>query len=167
MRLFSKILVLSLFFATFNCAAFANLGAKITLDFRDTDVREIFKVITGSINMGLVIEKSVRGKLTLSIKDTKAIDALDLVAEASGFAWEKRGNNILVTKDFLIDKKVKVFRINHIDVGEAAKILRQTIREDIKISTCKHLDSLVVNAGKKEMDKVMRIISLIDRKSDK
>jgi hypothetical protein len=44
MRLFSKILVLSLFIATFNCAAFANLDAKITLDFRDTDVRQIFVV---------------------------------------------------------------------------------------------------------------------------
>jgi type II secretory pathway component HofQ len=134
------------------------------MDFRDTDVREIFKIITSKINMGLVVEKSVRGNTTLSIKEAKAKDALDLVSEASGYVWEKRGNNILVTAKPLLSRKIKVIQLQNIDIEEAAMILSQTITGDIKVATCKHMNSLVISAGKEAMDEAMLIISLIDQK---
>lgn len=172
MRLFTRILFVSLFFLSSGYTAFANLDEKVTIDFRDADVRQILTVITGNINMGLVVEKSVRGQLTLKIKNTAAKDALDLVTDALGYSWEKRGNNIFVTSDSSIDKKIKVLRIHHIDAGEAAKVLRETLKGDIlkgdmRISECKHIDSLVIIAGTNEMEKVMRIIGLIDRRVKK
>jgi type IV pilus assembly protein PilQ len=159
-----KKIITALFFITLSCVAFADVDAKVTMDFRDTDVREVFKIIANKIDMGMVIEKSVRGQITLTIKSTQARDALDLISEASGYAWEQRGNNIFVTVAPLLSKKIKAFRLNYIDIEEAAKVLSQTVSGDIKIATCKHIDSLVISAEKEAMNEAMLILSLIDRK---
>ncbi len=161
-----KLLVL-VFLASVCCNLFAGLEEKVSMDFRDTDVREIFKIIAGKVGMGIVIEKSVRGNMTLTIKDARAEEALDLVTEASGFNWQRRGNNIFVTSRPARERKIKVIPLKHIGVNEAAKILSIAVAGDIKIASCEHIESVVLNGREDALEEAMLIIAQIDKPAEK
>jgi type II secretory pathway component HofQ len=55
----------------------AGLDEKLTIEFKDTDIRDIAKVICKSGDFGVALEKSVRGNLTISIKDVSVARLLD------------------------------------------------------------------------------------------
>ena len=66
----SKILLLSAALAAaswFPGAAMAE--DNITLDFRDTDIRQIIKVIAQQSGTNIIAEKSVRGQVTVKMSD--------------------------------------------------------------------------------------------------
>ena len=152
------------FLMSFASLAFAGLQNKITMDFRDTDLREICKILAKQADMGIAIEKSVRGNISITIKNTPIREALDLVAEASGFAWVQKGGNILITDARrLSGRVVKVISLKHINVDEAAKILAGAIVGDLKIATCQHTNGLVLNGSNAAIEDSMQIIGHIDR----
>lgn len=159
-----KRLAVVIFMMAFCSTVFADLSQKVSMDFRDTDIREIFKLITQKADMGIIVEKSVRGNMTLTIKNATAKEALDLVSEASGFSWEKRGDNVLVTARPLFVRKIRMIQLKHINFAEAAKILHHSLTGDIKVSPCEHLNGLVLNGTADAMAEAMLIISHIDRK---
>ncbi|PKL44483.1 MAG: hypothetical protein CVV42_19395 [Candidatus Riflebacteria bacterium HGW-Riflebacteria-2] len=153
-----------IFMMAFCSTGFADLSQKVTMDFRDTDIREIFKLISEKAGMGIVIEKSVCGNMTLTIKNSTAKEALDMVSEASRFSWEKRGDTVLVTSKPLFIRKIRMIQLKHINFAEAAKILHHSVTGDLKVSPCEHLNGLVLNGTADAMAEAMLIIGYIDKK---
>ncbi len=157
------VLVLMMSFASL---AFAGLQEKISMDFRDTDVRDICKMLAQKADMGLAIEKSVRGNVNISIKNASVREALDLVTDAVGFAWVQKGTNIVVSDQRRLSGRVlKVISLKHINVNEAAKILSGSVVGDLKIATCQHTNGLVLNGSNAAIEDSMQIIGHIDRPS--
>ncbi len=149
---------------SFASLAFAGLQEKVTMDFRDTDLREICKILAQKADMGIAIEKSARGNVTISIKNATVREALDLVADASGFAWVQKGSNILISDQRrLSGRTVKVISLKHINVNEAAKILAGAIVGDLKIATCQHTNGLILNGSNAAIEDSMQILGHIDR----
>ncbi|MBU1107131.1 MAG: hypothetical protein KKB51_10720 [Candidatus Riflebacteria bacterium] len=136
---------------------------KISMDFKDADIREIFRIITKQAGFGVVIEKSVRGNMTLSLKDVSAKDAMDLVAESSGFAWIKRGNSILLTDEARLGKEVKVINLKYISAEELAKILSMVITADIRVASSDDRASVIIKGGREAIDQAMLIVGRIDK----
>ena len=152
------------FLMSFASLAFAGLQDKVTMDFRDTDLREICKILANKADMGIAVEKSVRGNITITIKNASIREALDLVAEASGFAWVQKGGNILISDARrLAGRSVKVISLKHINVNEAAKIVISSIVGDLRIATCQHTNSLILNGSAAAIEDSMQIIGHIDR----
>ncbi len=152
------------FLMSFASFAFAGLQDKVTMDFRDTDLREICKILAKQADMGIAIEKSVRGNISITIKNTPIREALDLVAEASGFAWVQKGGNLLISDARrLSGRVVKVISLKHVNVNEAAKILSGAIVGDLKIATCQYTNGLVLNGSNAAIEDSMQIIGHIDR----
>ncbi len=152
------------FLMSFASLAFAGIQDKVTIDFRDTDLREICKILAKQADMGIAIEKSVRGNISITVKNAPVREALDLVAEASGFAWVQKGNNILISEARrLSGRTVKIISLKHINVNEAAKILASSIVGDLKIATCQHTNGLVLNGSNAALEDSMQIIGHIDR----
>ena len=74
----------------------------ITLDFRDTDIRQIIKVIAQQSGTNIIAEKSVRGSVTVKMSDVYYEEAMNLIAKTNGFAVRKIGNTwILATEKIL------------------------------------------------------------------
>ncbi len=141
----------------------AGLNDKISMDFRDIDVREAFKLIAEKAGLGVATEKSVRGNINISLKDVTIREALDIVAQASGFAWIQMRGTILLTDERRLGNEVKVISLKQIDAEEAAKILSISISGDIKIASSYHNNSVVLNGSRNAIDTAIQIISHIDR----
>ena len=67
-------------------------GERLTLNFQDIDVRALLNVIADFTEFNIVTSDSVRGNLTLRLKDVPWDQALDIIMQAKGLAVEKKGN---------------------------------------------------------------------------
>lgn len=158
-----KKILLGLLMAGICSVASAGLNDKISIDLRDTDIRDVCKLISSQAKIGIVTEKSVRGMVTISLREVSARDALDLVTQSNGFAWAQLNGAILVTDERRLGRSVKVFNLKHASADEAARIISSSIAEDMKIAVCQENNSLVINGYRKGLDEAMQIIGHLDR----
>lgn len=141
----------------------ADLNEKISMDFRDTDVREICKVIASRSGMGIITEKSVRGQLNISLKNLTVRQALDLVADASGFTWVQKHGTVLLTDERKLGRELKVINLKNISAEEVARIISISVHSDLKIATCTDSNSVIINGSRTAISEAMLIVGHIDR----
>ncbi len=164
----SKILLLSAALAAaswFPGAAMAE--DNITLDFRDTDIRQIIKVIAQQSGTNIIAEKSVRGQVTVKMSDVYYEEAMNLIAKTNGFAVRKIGNTwILADEKKLVEAFEKGLtitkRLQYAKAGDVSKVISSTIRKDIKVATDDRINAVIVSGSKELLDEVKKLIETID-----
>ncbi|MBP5469398.1 MAG: hypothetical protein J6Z11_09150 [Candidatus Riflebacteria bacterium] len=164
----SKILLLSAALAAaswFPGAAMAE--DNITLDFRDTDIRQIIKVIAQQSGTNIIAEKSVRGQVTVKMSDVYYEEAMNLIAKTNGFAVRKIGNTwILADEKKLVEAFEKGLtitkRLQYAKAADVSKVISSTIRKDIKVATDDRINAVIVSGSKELLDEVKKLIETID-----
>ena len=160
----SKILLLSAALAAaswFPGAAMAE--DNITLDFRDTDIRQIIKVIAQQSGTNIIAEKSVRGQVTVKMSDVYYEEAMNLIAKTNGFAVRKIGNTwILADEKKLVEAFEKGLtitkRLQYAKAADVSKVISSTIRKDIKVATDERINAVIVSGSKELLDEVRKLI---------
>ncbi len=71
-------------------------GERLSLNFQDVEVRAILQVIADFTNLNIIASDSVKGNLTLRLKDVPWDQALDIVLQVQGLDKRKTGNVIFV-----------------------------------------------------------------------
>jgi len=136
-------------------------GERISLDFQDSDIIPIFRLIGEIAGFNTVIHPNVRGNITLKLKDVPWDQALDIVLEISGMDSDVTGNIMRIAPPdvFIKQKESKqkvteaavrteelvqvAIHLNHINADEMrtrineAKLLspRGTMRIDERANT--------------------------------
>lgn len=154
------LLVLALALATTGPVRAMNLEQKISLDFRDADIRDVLKIIAQRAGANFVVEKSVRGNVTVRLDDVPSREALDLVLRANGFSWIRSDNAILIADERKFSDNVKTMAVQHAEVDELAKIVSLSLRKNLKLAVDRDRGLLTV-AGAPET--VHRAQTLVDR----
>ncbi|OQA09042.1 MAG: Type IV pilus biogenesis and competence protein PilQ precursor [bacterium ADurb.Bin374] len=139
----------------------------ISLDFRDTDIREIIKIIAQKSGTNIIAEKSVRGNVTVRLTDVYYEEAMNLIAKTNGFAVRKIGNTwILADEKKLIEAFEKGLtitkRLQYAKAADVSKIIAQTIKKDVKVATDDRINAVIVSGGKDILDEVKKLIETID-----
>ena len=81
-------------------------GEKLSLNFQDIDVRSLLQVIADFTNFNIVTSDTVRGNLTLRLKDVPWDQALDIVLQAKNLGMKRSGNVLQIApKDELAAKE--------------------------------------------------------------
>ncbi|RCK80915.1 MAG: hypothetical protein OZSIB_2803 [Candidatus Ozemobacter sibiricus] len=141
----------------------ADLNARISLDFRDADIRDLFKIAAEKGGFGLVVDKNVRGTITLRLLDVPLIKAFDTVAMAAGYEWYLVNDNIVLTDAARLPVSSTVRPLAHLAAAEAARILLQTLKKDIRIATTETGNALVMTARQPTLKEAERILAGLDQ----
>lgn len=72
-------------------------GRPITLDFKDADIRTVMQVFADFTKMNLVLSDSVKGSVSVFLKDVPWDQALDIVMRSKGLVSSQSGNVLLVS----------------------------------------------------------------------
>ncbi|MDX8379239.1 MAG: type IV pilus secretin PilQ [Gallionella sp.] len=72
------------------------VGKKISLNFPDTPVRDVLYVFSDITGKNIVLSDTVKGNLSLILKDVPADQALDIILQSRGLAKRVTGNVIQV-----------------------------------------------------------------------
>lgn len=74
------------------------VGHPISLDFRDGDLQDIFRLFADISGMNVVVNPGVSGKITLKLNEVPWDQALDLILKANGLGYTLDGNVIRIAR---------------------------------------------------------------------
>jgi type IV pilus assembly protein PilQ len=71
-------------------------GRKISLDFKDADIRSIFRLIADISKFNLIISDDVAGRVTIKLDDVPWDQAFAIILQSKGLWFEKYGNIVRI-----------------------------------------------------------------------
>jgi len=108
--MFKKAVILSLVLGLMTTGAYAQKGevaqekevpvtqeGNVSFDFRDADIRNVFRILSFKSGVNIVAGPEVAGVVTIKLDDVPWQQALEVILETYGYAYEKKGNVISVT----------------------------------------------------------------------
>jgi type IV pilus assembly protein PilQ len=66
----------------------------MSLDFKDADIRDILRAIGTKFGINLVVDRQVKGHVTVHLQNVPVIDGLRMLLESNGFALNDKGNGL-------------------------------------------------------------------------
>ncbi len=75
---------------------FGYSGEKLSLNFQNIEVRAALQVIADFTGLNMVVSDTVKGNLTLRLKDVPWDQALDIILNAKGLAKREKGNVVSI-----------------------------------------------------------------------
>jgi type II secretory pathway component HofQ len=74
------------------------VGEPISVDFKDIDIRDLFRFLAQTGNLNLIIDPQVKGTLTLKMTEVPWDQVLDVVCKQQGLGYTIDGNVVSVKK---------------------------------------------------------------------
>lgn len=112
---------------------FGYSGEKLSLNFQNIDVRAALQVIADFTGLNFVTSDSVKGNLTLRLKDVPWDQALDIIASAKNLAIRKSGNVVTVGPADEVAAKEKAA----LEAGKTVQELEALVSELVQINYSK------------------------------
>ena len=86
-------------------------GEKIKLDFYETDIKNVFRILRSVGKLNFAIDKDVQGKVTLTLEDPVPWDqVLDLILKMNSLGMKKEGNVIRIATLETLTKEEKLLQ---------------------------------------------------------
>ncbi len=112
---------------------FGYSGEKLSLNFQNIDVRAALQVLADFTGLNFVVSDTVRGSLTLRLKDVPWDQALDLICDAKNLAVRRKGNVLTVAPAPEVAAKEKA----NLEATKAVIDLEPLVSELIQINYAK------------------------------
>src|SRR5437660_5368076 len=87
--------------------AFLGSAQMVSIDARDLDLGDFFRLIANVANINVVIHPSVQGKVNLAVKEVRWEQVLDMVLKSHGLAKEVEGNIMRIVPIAVLQAEAK------------------------------------------------------------
>lgn len=162
---------------------FGYTGEKLSLNFQDIEVRAVLQLIADFTGLNMVTSDSVRGNLTLRLKNVPWDQALDIILKTKGLAMRKTGNVILVAPnqeitaqerleleaqkqvEELAPLKTDIIQINYAKATEIAELLKTKgglLSERGEVAIDQRTNVLLISDTIERLEAVRNLITLLD-----
>ncbi len=115
-------------------------GKKLSLNFQDIEVRSVLQLLADFTDKNIVVSDSVKGNITLRLKDVPWDQALDIVLESKGLAMRSNGNVIWVAQATELEAKEQ----RDLQAHKRKQALEPLITEYIPVNYAKAADMLAM-----------------------
>ena len=98
---------------------------RLSLDFRDTDIRNVLRVLAAVSGMNIVVTHEVDKTVTVHLEDIPWTEALDLLLESNGLGKQQKGNVLRVSTLERLQTEREALRAAK-DADEKLQVLEST-----------------------------------------
>ena len=159
-------------------------GERLSLNFQDIEVRSVLQLIADFTGLNVVVSDTVRGSLTLRLKNVPWDQALDIILKTKGLGMRQTGNVMLVAPSEEIAAREKLelesqkqieelepmyseyIQINYAKASEIAKLLKSsdtTLMSDRGMVTPdKRTNTLLVQDTAGKLVEVRQLVARLD-----
>lgn len=164
-------LVLGLLFifvlASFSTAVFAK--DLVNMEFKQAPLVDVFQILGQLGGYNVLVDPSVTGEITFSLKDLPIEEALDLVTRTTGYRYQLLGKTLVIGSDQRLktefgSQDFTFVMIQYVDV-EAAQRLVSMMVPNIKSYVDKEQKLLVLFGLKTDLDLAKQVIKQYDQKA--
>jgi len=111
-------------------------GERLSLNFQDIEVRSVLQLIADFTGINIVVSDTVKGSLTLRLKNVPWDQALDLILKTKGLAMRQTGNVMLIAPSEEIAAREKL----ELESQKQIKQLEPLYSEFIQVNYAKAAD---------------------------
>jgi len=149
----------------------------VSFDFRDADIRNVFRILSFKSGVNIVAGPEVTGVVTMKLDDVPWRQALDVILETYGYAYEKRGsiisvttienlkqrreNAMLLTEQEIL--KTKVFSLSFAKASEVIESIGKMKSERGSINYDERTNSVIVTDIGSRLELIEVIVTKLDK----
>jgi type IV pilus assembly protein PilQ len=159
-------------------------GDRLSLNFQDIEVRAVLQLLADFTGLNLVASDTVKGSITLRLKNVPWDQALDIILKAKGLSMRQNGNVIMVapTQEIVAQEKLELqadneiqelaplrsefIQINYAKAAELAKILKsrenKLLSERGNVTVDPRTNTLLVQDTVAKLEDIRRIVGELD-----
>lgn len=159
-------------------------GERLSLNFQDIQVRSVLQLIADFTGLNVVVSDTVRGSLTLRLKNVPWDQALDIILKTKGLDMRQTGNVILIAPSEEIAAREKLeleskkqieelepmyseyIQINYAKASDIAALLKSsetTLMSDRgMVTTDKRTNTLLVQDTAAKLAEVRQLVARLD-----
>lgn len=149
---------------------------KVSLDFRDAEIRTVLQVLALKSNVNIVAGPEVAGTVSIQLNDVPWKQALDVILQTYNYVHEQRGNVIIVTtvqnlrqrrEDSILlqDQEPMVTKTFPLNFGKASEVVasaEKIISERGKVDFDERTNTIIVTDTVSQVDLMEQVIRQLD-----
>ncbi|MGI6610250.1 MAG: secretin and TonB N-terminal domain-containing protein [Limnochordia bacterium] len=137
----------------------------VDLEFRDAEILDIYQVLGDLAGWNVVADQSVKGKFGLSLRATPLTQALDLVAQSTGFGYHLMGNTLVVVPasrlKAMAPRDFALLSVRHMAL-ETAKALLEAGVPGVTVSLDQRQRAVLVQGTAAEVQDAQAVLAKYD-----
>jgi|GEM_PF-1115363 len=141
----------------------SNLDNKVSIDFKDTDIRDVFRLLGEKAGCNIITEKSVRGNITVRAKDVSVIRLARQIATANGFTVVVDGNTLILTEERKLPAICITRTLKHMGAPEAVKAIGVAFRKELRLAVVEDSNAVIINGRPEAVKEAEKLLASIDR----
>lgn len=159
-------------------------GEKLSLNFQNIDVRAVLQLIGDFTGLNIVASDTVRGNLTLRLKNVPWDQALDIILKSKGLGMRKNGNVVLIapSEELAAREKLELeaqqqltnlaplrtefFDVNYAKASEIAALLKaegnSLLSSRGSITVDERTNTLMILDTAEKLEEIRRVLTRLD-----
>jgi type IV pilus assembly protein PilQ len=142
-------------------------GGPLSMEFRDAEIKDVLRAVGQAANLNIIINDSVSGLVTLSLKDVDLWAALESILKTKGLTYVRDANmvRVLALSDVRdIDMETRVYPLGHARSQDILPIIEKVKSEKAKLSVDNRMNAIVVRDLSLNLDQMARLLKNLDVK---
>ena len=142
---------------------------RVTFNFRDSPIQEVFDVLSRKDRVNIILGKGVTGVVSVNLYNVTVKQAIYRVAEAAGYAVElRRGDYIIVErKEAGLDQpggltQLRTFKVQYSDPAQVAEILAKYLSRYGKVTPLNDRRMIVVEDTAEFLERTSQLLRELD-----
>ena len=152
-----------------NAANKEKIGDRVTLNFRESSIQEVFDVLSRKDKVNIILGKGVTGNVSVNLYNITVEEAIYRVAESAGFAVEFRNGDFFVLdhKDAGLEHpeglmKLRTFKVQYSDPKQVADILTKYLSRYGKVTPLIDRRMIVVEDTPEFVERASKLLVELD-----
>jgi len=100
----------------------------LSMDFKDADIGNVLRILGEKSGLNIVTDPSIKGKITIYLREVPAEDALELILQVNELSYQKTNNVLMVASQeklaAMVPRVVETIRLQRLDATKAKEILK-------------------------------------------
>lgn len=137
-------------------------GEKLSLNFQNVEVRSVLQVLAEFTNLNIIASDSVKGNLTLHLKDVPWDQALDIVLQSHELDKRRVGNVIFVAPREELAVREKLELESRQQISELEPLRTETFKLNYRTASSIPLKGILSQRGTIEIDDISNTLTVTD-----
>ena len=148
----------------------------VSLDFREADIRNVLRILSYKSGVNIVAGPEVSGLVTIQLTDVPWEQALQVVLETQGYAYDRKGNIILVTTIENLKKRredalllaeqeplvTKTFILNYAKAGDVIESIEKMRTPRGSINFDERTNTIIMRDTESNIKLISEVIPTLD-----
>ncbi|MFQ5916243.1 MAG: type IV pilus secretin PilQ, partial [Candidatus Binatia bacterium] len=158
-------------------------GQRISLDFKDADIKNVFRLLAEVSGLNIVVTDDVARKVTVRLVDVPWDQAMDILLDTNGLGSEQVGNVVRISsvgrlraerdaikaaqdaEENLEPLKDSYVKINYAKVEDLKDKVREVLSNRGKVITDERTNTLVIRDIKKNTEDAHELVRRLDTRT--